>query len=138
MLVTDGHRLRRITLSYFDPSTIQGVDSFNRVVTIAGSLDTGSADGIGQDARFNELKVRVVLFSFCLVYLVLHYCVSKLDIRSSPSSYGQLAADRRLTKSWRMSWRVLMLDIIRLYFPCVSFACMLDGIIFSVVASYYC
>ena len=46
------NRLRRITRSYTSNSTIQSVRSFNRVATIAGSLETGRADGVQNAARF--------------------------------------------------------------------------------------
>jgi hypothetical protein len=60
LVVTDGHRVRRITTSSFDTSQIQGVWSFNRVVTLAGSLETGFMDGIGEIATFNGPTVRCV------------------------------------------------------------------------------
>ena len=60
LYVTDSHRIRSITISGYDQSQLQGIWSFNRVATIAGSLETGVMDGIGQVARFNNLKVRLL------------------------------------------------------------------------------
>jgi hypothetical protein len=58
LVVTDGHRVRRITTSSFDTSQVQGIWSFNRVVTLAGGLETGFTDGIGEIATFNGPTVR--------------------------------------------------------------------------------
>ena len=95
VLVTDGHRLRRITLSYFDPSTIQDVESFNRVVTLAGSLDTGSADGIGQDARFNDLKVFAAQMSFLWICFGLYTYIDKIPASESFGLLALFAIDAR-------------------------------------------
>lgn len=54
LMVVDGDRLRRLTLPPGLTSDIQGIDSENRVVTLAGNLHEGFADGIGQEARFSN------------------------------------------------------------------------------------
>jgi hypothetical protein len=58
VIVSDADRIRRITrLDGTFPlgqSTIQGVTSFDRVVTIAGGLEDGERDGIGQRARLDK------------------------------------------------------------------------------------
>ncbi|KAA0152321.1 hypothetical protein FNF29_03887 [Cafeteria roenbergensis] len=58
VLVADGDRLRRITRagSFSAPSvsSIQGIDSYDRVVTLAGGLDDGEQDGISQRARLDK------------------------------------------------------------------------------------
>ncbi len=58
VLVVDTNRVRRITRSDYglNVSTIQGIESLNRVVTIAGADAPGREDGIGQDSRFQTLK----------------------------------------------------------------------------------
>ena len=53
VLVSDGHRIRRVTRVDSPFSTIQGIRSFNRVVTLAGGLPAGDRDGIGQVATFD-------------------------------------------------------------------------------------
>ena len=56
VLVVDTNRLRRLTRSDNGTSTIQHITSFNRVVTLAGSMQPGRDDGIGQVARFESPK----------------------------------------------------------------------------------
>jgi hypothetical protein len=55
LLVLDGHRLRRIEFRN-DINTIQGVRSRNRVSTVAGGVIPGKADGLAEEASFNEPK----------------------------------------------------------------------------------
>lgn len=54
IFVVSDNRVRRVTTSYSLNSTIQTITSFDRVDTIAGALTAGRADGIGQDARFEQ------------------------------------------------------------------------------------
>ena len=54
LLVLDGHRIRRI--EFRGINTIQGVKSSNRVSTIAGGAISGKADGLAEEATFNEPK----------------------------------------------------------------------------------
>lgn len=58
LLVSDADRLRRITRAGSHgaaaTSTLQGVTSFDRVVTVAGGLEDGDRDGIGQRARLDK------------------------------------------------------------------------------------
>ena len=54
LLVLDGHRIRRI--EFRGLNTIQGVRSSNRVSTIAGGAISGKADGLAEEATFNEPK----------------------------------------------------------------------------------
>lgn len=54
VIVADGDRIRRINAFRDVPSTVQGVTSVNRVVTMAGTLLEGDEDGIGHEARFNK------------------------------------------------------------------------------------
>lgn len=64
VLVTDGHRIRRVNREEFTDaegnqvsgSFIQGVESANRVVTLAGQVDHGNVDDVGQEAQFNSPK----------------------------------------------------------------------------------
>jgi len=60
VLVADADRLRRITragsFSPYATSTIQGIMSYDRVVTVAGGLEDGERDGIGQRARLDKPK----------------------------------------------------------------------------------
>ena len=55
VLVLDGHRVRRVNRLNI-PSTIQGVTSVNRVVTLAGGMAHGEMDDIGSLATFNSPK----------------------------------------------------------------------------------
>jgi hypothetical protein len=58
VVVTDGHRVRRITRSLTLPSTIQGIESFDRVVTVAGHPEQGITDGNQTESRFADPSVR--------------------------------------------------------------------------------
>ena len=55
LLVVDGHRLRRIEFRDHI-NEIQGVQSRNRVSTVAGGTVSGKADGMAEEATFNEPK----------------------------------------------------------------------------------
>ena len=55
LLVLDGHRLRRIEFRN-GVNTIQGIQSQNRVSTVAGGAIPGKADGLAEEASFNEPK----------------------------------------------------------------------------------
>jgi len=52
VLVTDQHRLRRVTY-WHELVGIQGVQSYGRVVTLAGLKHEGERDGMGHEAEFN-------------------------------------------------------------------------------------
>ena len=56
LLVLDGHRLRRIEFRQGGVNTIQGVKSLNRVSTISGGAIPGKADGMAEEASYNEPK----------------------------------------------------------------------------------
>jgi sugar lactone lactonase YvrE len=56
LLVLDGHRLRRIEFRRGGVNTIQGVKSLNRVSTISGGAIPGKADGMAEEASYNEPK----------------------------------------------------------------------------------
>ncbi len=55
--MSDGHRVRRITRSDNGISRIQGIQSFNRVVTVAGAPTQGNADGNQTQALFSGPQV---------------------------------------------------------------------------------
>jgi hypothetical protein len=52
VLITDGHRVRRITTEGY--SLVQDILSLNRVTTVAGQLPPGKQDGYGPLASFNN------------------------------------------------------------------------------------
>jgi hypothetical protein len=54
LLVTDGHRLRRVSRDPYVTTTTQEVDSANRVVTIAGATTSGRVDDTGAKSRFDH------------------------------------------------------------------------------------
>ena len=54
LLVTDGHRLRRVSRDPYVSTTTQEVVSKNRVVTIAGATTSGRVDDFGKLARFDH------------------------------------------------------------------------------------
>jgi hypothetical protein len=62
VVVTDGARIRRITRSYSNISLIQGIESYNRVVTIAGSTVQGNEDGNQTEAMFTDPRVPIAAF----------------------------------------------------------------------------
>ncbi len=53
LYVTDGHRVRRL-LRNDTTAVIQGVERTSWVSTIAGQLEDGEQDGLGNETRFNE------------------------------------------------------------------------------------
>jgi hypothetical protein len=54
LLVTDGHRLRRLSRTQNVTTITQEISSENRVVTIAGTTAAGSVDDVGDRARFDH------------------------------------------------------------------------------------
>lgn len=52
VVVADGHRIRRVNYDESTTSTIEGISSSHRVVTLAGSEMAGDVDGAGQEATF--------------------------------------------------------------------------------------
>ena len=52
VLITDGHRVRRITTEGF--SFVQNIKSYNRVSTVAGQMAAGKQDGSGPLTSFNN------------------------------------------------------------------------------------
>ena len=52
VLITDGHRIRRITTEGY--SLVQNILSYNRVTTVAGQMAPGKQDGSGPLASFNN------------------------------------------------------------------------------------
>ncbi|POM61979.1 hypothetical protein PHPALM_28923, partial [Phytophthora palmivora] len=53
LIVSEGHRVRRVTYDGGAVSTIETISSTNRVVTLAGSNVPGHIDGEGNEATFN-------------------------------------------------------------------------------------
>lgn len=51
VVVSEHHAIRRVTYRN-EPSTMQTIDSENRVVTLAGGVSEGTEDGPGPEARF--------------------------------------------------------------------------------------
>lgn len=52
IVVADGHRIRRVNYDVALTSTIEGISSSHRVVTLAGSQSSGDVDGPGDEASF--------------------------------------------------------------------------------------